>query len=108
MFEVGFSEVFMVALVALLVIGPDKLPKVARIAGFWLGKSQRMIANIKAEVQAELYEDSMRQLLEENANLKDLQDLMADSESALQAVADSAQKQLMQVEHSLPETLNTF
>ena len=43
MFDVGFSELVMVGLVALLVIGPERLPKVARLAGFWLGKSRSMI-----------------------------------------------------------------
>jgi sec-independent protein translocase protein TatB len=45
MFDVGFSELVMVGLVALLVIGPERLPKVGRLAGFWLGKSRSMITS---------------------------------------------------------------
>jgi len=42
MFEAGLSELLMVGVVALVVIGPEKLPAVARLAGFWLGKSRRI------------------------------------------------------------------
>ena len=53
MFDVGFSELMMVGLVALLVIGPEKLPKAARIAGFWLGKARSTVAHVKTELKQE-------------------------------------------------------
>jgi sec-independent protein translocase protein TatB len=80
MFDVGFSELLMVGLVALLVIGPEKLPKVARLAGFWLGKARNTIAAVKAEISHELY-------LEENKQL--LQNVRSDSE-AVQLEIDAA------------------
>ena len=66
MFDVGFSELVMVGLVSLLVIGPERLPKVARVAGFWIGKIQQMIANVKVEIQQEFHAEEIRQLLKEN------------------------------------------
>lgn len=63
MFDVGFSELVMVGLIALLVIGPERLPKAARIAGFWLGKARSTIASVKAEIKQELHAEEMRQLL---------------------------------------------
>jgi sec-independent protein translocase protein TatB len=92
MFEVGFSEIVMVALVALLVIGPEKLPKVARMTGFWLGKARSMAANLKAEVQAEFHAEEMRQLLEEQTKLKDLKQIMQEGENALLDLKDSTEK----------------
>lgn len=68
MFEVGFSELVMVGLVSLLVIGPERLPKVARVAGYWVGKIQQMIANVKVEISQELHAEEIRQLLKENEN----------------------------------------
>ena len=90
MFEVGFSELCMVALVAILVIGPEKLPQVARIAGFWLGKSQRMIAKLKAEAQAELRAAELPPLLDPHTELKQLQDLLSDTDSAIASVRDAS------------------
>jgi len=65
MFDVGFWELCLVGLVSLLVIGPEKLPKVARIAGFWLGKTQQMVSSVKEELKEELKEEELRQLIKE-------------------------------------------
>ncbi|HCT99951.1 MAG TPA: twin-arginine translocase subunit TatB [Methylococcaceae bacterium] len=78
MFEVGFSELVMVGLVSLLVIGPERLPKVARVVGFWLGKMQQMIANVKVEISQELHAEEIRQLLKENESLYSLDDKITD------------------------------
>ena len=74
MFDVGFSELVMVGLVSLLVIGPERLPKVARVAGFWIGKIQQMIANVKVEISQELHAEEIRQLLKENESMAYLND----------------------------------
>jgi len=55
----------MIGLVSLLVIGPEKLPKVARITGFWLGKTRHMVASVKEEINEELKQEELRQLLNE-------------------------------------------
>jgi len=65
MFDVGFSEMVMIGLVALLVIGPERLPKIARLAGFWLGKTRSMIASVKDEIKQELHAEEMRQLMQQ-------------------------------------------
>lgn len=92
MFDVGFSELCMVGLVALLVIGPEKLPKVARIAGFWLGKARTTVANLKAEVSAELRAEEMRQLLDEQNKINELQQLMNEGKNVLEEFKDATQK----------------
>jgi sec-independent protein translocase protein TatB len=74
MFDVGFSELVMVGLVSLLVIGPERLPKVARVAGFWIGKIQQMIANVKVEIKQEFHAEEIRQLLKENEAMDYLRD----------------------------------
>ncbi|GAW84950.1 sec-independent protein translocase protein TatB [Bathymodiolus platifrons methanotrophic gill symbiont] len=65
MFDIGFWELCLIGLVSLLVIGPEKLPKVARIAGFWLGKTRNMVAVVKEEIKEEFKEEELRQLLQE-------------------------------------------
>ena len=78
MFDVGFWELYLVGLISLLAIGPERLPKAARIAGFWLGKSRQMIATVKQEIQQELREEEMRQLLQEQTGVEEINRLRDD------------------------------
>ncbi|MFU8787431.1 MAG: Sec-independent protein translocase protein TatB [Methylobacter sp.] len=76
MFDVGFSELCLIALVSLLVIGPERLPKVARLAGFWLGKTRSMVASVKEEIKLELQAEELRQLFKEEAGLEDVRQML--------------------------------
>ncbi len=83
MFDVGFSELVMVALIALLVIGPERLPKAARIAGLWLGKARSTIASVKAEIKQELHAEEMRQLLQQQSIKDELEQVVDDTKAAI-------------------------
>ena len=65
MFDVSFSELLVIAVVALLVIGPEKLPKVARTVGAFTGRMQRYLAQIKEEVNREMRFDELQKLQQE-------------------------------------------
>lgn len=54
MFDVGFSELMVVGVVALVVIGPERMPRVARTAGALLGRAQRYVNEVKADIQSEV------------------------------------------------------
>lgn len=60
MFDIGFSEMMIVAVVALVVLGPEKLPRVARQAGQWLGKLQRYVADVKSDINRQMQLDELR------------------------------------------------
>ena len=62
MFDVGFSEIFVIALVALIVIGPERLPKVARTLGHLFGRMQRYVNDVKADISREMELDELRKL----------------------------------------------
>jgi sec-independent protein translocase protein TatB len=106
MFDVGFSELIMVGLVALLVIGPEKLPKAARIAGFWLGKARSTIAHVKIELKQELHAEEMRQLLQQHSLVEELQQAKAESEAALHDInsAFTAIAETKPIQHDDPTT----
>ena len=89
MFDIGFSEIMMVALVSLLVIGPERLPKVARIAGYWIGKTRRMVAAAKAEISAELHAEEIRQALKQQDALNELQGLIDETRDAAHSFKSS-------------------
>lgn len=75
MFEIGFWELVLIGVVALIVVGPEQLPGLARKAGFWLGKARRMIAEVKAEVDRELHLEEIKQSLRQQADLGEVKDL---------------------------------
>ena len=62
MFDIGFSELLLIGVVALVVIGPEKLPRVARTIGHLLGKAQRYVNDVKSEINHEIELDELRKL----------------------------------------------
>ncbi len=60
MFDVGFSELMLIAVVALIVIGPERLPKVARTMGHLFGRLQRYVNDVKADINREIELDELR------------------------------------------------
>ncbi len=65
MFDIAFSELMVIGIVALIVIGPDKLPKVARTAGHLMGKAQRYVSDIKSDIDNQLRVEDLKKLEEE-------------------------------------------
>lgn len=94
MFEVGFSEICMVALVALLVIGPEKLPKVARMAGFWISKSRRIVASVKQEIHEEFQAEELRQSLKNQSGIKEIKQIINDSANDLQSFKNTLNQEM--------------
>lgn len=62
MFDVGLSELMVIAVVALVVIGPERLPRVARTAGLLLGRLQRYVSDVKADINREIQLDELKKL----------------------------------------------
>lgn len=65
MFDIGFSELMLIGLVALIVIGPERLPKVARTVGHLLGRLQRYVSDVKSDIQREIQLDELKKLQSE-------------------------------------------
>jgi sec-independent protein translocase protein TatB len=62
MFDIGFSELMVIALVALIVIGPERLPRVARTLGHLAGRLQRYVSDVKADISREVELDELRNM----------------------------------------------
>lgn len=60
MFDIGFSELFIIGIVALIVIGPERLPKVARTVGHLYGRMQRYVSSVKSDISQEIQMDELR------------------------------------------------
>ena len=95
MFDVGFSEIVVIAVVALIVIGPERLPKVARTLGHLFGRMQRYVNDVKADISREMELDDLRKLqasvqdaahaIEQTVNRE-----ITSTESELNSIASSA------------------
>ncbi|MCK5889563.1 MAG: twin-arginine translocase subunit TatB [Methylococcales bacterium] len=95
MFDIGFWELSLVGLVSLIVIGPEQLPKVARIAGFWIGKTRNMVASVKSEIHEELQAEEMRQIMAEQADsLDDIKQTFKETTSAIKQSTSSIKQSL--------------
>ena len=62
MFDIGFSELLVIGVVALIVIGPEKLPRMARTVGHLAGRLQRYVSDIKADINREIELDELRKM----------------------------------------------
>ncbi len=62
MFDIGFSELLVIGLVALIVIGPERLPRVARTLGHLAGRLQRYVADVKADINREVELEELRKM----------------------------------------------
>lgn len=96
MFDIGFAELLIIFVVALLVIGPERLPTVARKVGLYIGRLKRSFNNIKREVEQELEIEAVKAKLKENAMLaeaKELEKALAEtSEEIKQADSETQSK----------------
>ncbi|MEO6118698.1 MAG: Sec-independent protein translocase protein TatB [Methylotenera sp.] len=88
MFDVSFSELMVIAVIALIVIGPEKLPKVARTLGALTGRMQRYVAQVKEEVNREVRFEELQQLQQE------IQETVTKTEATLQRKADVLTREL--------------
>lgn len=65
MFDIGFWEIIFILLIALVVVGPERLPKLAYTVGKWVGKGRAMVSSVKSEIDREMKLEELKQVLEE-------------------------------------------
>lgn len=76
MFDIGFWELTMIAVIALLVIGPDKLPDVARTAGKWVGRARRFVGDVKTDIDRELKQEELKKAIADDVGLDEIKEIM--------------------------------
>ena len=90
MFDFGFSELMVIGAVALVVLGPERLPMVARTAGEWLGKAQRLVQQVKSDIERKTVKGQVNQI---NSEIKDLESSVNNVGDELSASFDKAAKE---------------
>ncbi|WP_455222221.1 Sec-independent protein translocase protein TatB [Kaarinaea lacus] len=77
MFDIGIMELGLIAVVALLVIGPERLPAVARTVGFWFGKVRRFVSSVQEDFNREVIKsEELKRLVEEQSKIKDVHEII--------------------------------
>ena len=95
MFDIGISEIMVIAVVALIVLGPEKLPKTARTLGHLFGRLQRYVATVKSDIDRELQLDELKKLQAE------VKTAATSFESSMSAAATEIQSNVRAVETDL-------
>jgi len=93
MFDIGFSELALVCVIALLVLGPERMPQALRTLGLWFGRMRRTFLTMKAEVEREIGMDEIRRQLHNEAVMDEMKRLERDlrgQPSATPVEADTA------------------
>ena len=93
MFDIGFSELLLIGLVALIVIGPERLPRVARTIGHLAGRMQRYVADVKADINREMELDELRKVRDS-------------VQSAASDIESSVKQEMSQTESDLNKTVS--
>lgn len=99
MFDIGFPELLLISIVALLVIGPEKLPETIRTMTLWIGRFRRSFSKIKQEIENEIGADEIKAQLYNESIMQDIEK----SRKTLEDVKDNVTGVINQVDSSLSE-----
>lgn len=95
MFDIGFSELVIIGVVALVVFGPEDLPRVARMAGHLLGRVRRQMAEVRADIDREMQAADLKRLQDEmQGTIQGVQDSFASEQAAVREVFDQGKEDL--------------
>jgi len=76
MFDIGFWELMLIALVALIVVGPERLPKLIRVTGLWIGRANASVQSIRNEISRELRAEELKQALNKTVDVSNVNKIM--------------------------------
>jgi sec-independent protein translocase protein TatB len=95
MFDVGFSELLIIAVVALLVLGPERLPKAARFAGLWVRRARTQWNSVKAEFERDLADEDLKR------SLRETQDALRDAHASLRNAGSGLERDMQEARDSV-------
>ncbi|WP_449468255.1 Sec-independent protein translocase protein TatB [Stenotrophomonas humi] len=99
MFDIGFSELLLIAVVALVVLGPERLPKAARFAGLWVRRARNQWDSVKQELERELHaEEIKRNLQDVRQSMQQAETELRDQARQVREGADAFQQEVQQPE----------
>ena len=108
MFDIGFTELMLIGIVALVVIGPERLPAVAKTAGQWIAKLQRFVRGVKTDLASELDSGDLKKLIgDQREQINELKNMVStakkDFEASSQTIVKDAKSKLDDMETSVKD-----
>ena len=104
MFEIGFAELFLLGVIALLVVGPDRLPALARTVGVWVGRAQRLVGQVRADIEREVRADELRKAAKEYSPTGMIGDMRKEVEDFASEVSKPVDLDEEKTESAKPDT----
>ncbi len=84
MFDIGFWELAVIGVVALLVVGPERLPGLARTTGLWVGRARRFVSSVKADIDREIAADELKKALSKQAGSESLYEIIEETKQTIE------------------------
>lgn len=103
MFDIGFSELFIVAIVALMVLGPERLPRAARFTGLWVRRARAQWYSVKSELERELADDDLKKSLARTRD--ELRDLGTELQNQGRELHDDLRREGQGIEKSVKDAV---
>ena len=107
MFDIGFQELLFISIIALLVMGPERLPGAIRTTTLWLSRLRRSFQQVKSEIEREVGADEIRQQLHNESIMKSLEQTKSDIQDNFQHSTDSLKSDLDKLQGDITEPAKT-
>ena len=104
MFDIGFMELLLIGVILLLVVGPERLPKLARFAGVWYGKAMRSFESVKQEVNREIAAEELKKTLAKQTASADVFDIVEETKKDIQELGKDADDALKAPKQTLADS----
>jgi len=103
-FDIGFWEIAIIGVIALLILGPERLPRAARTAGLWVGKARRTLADVKRDIDRELDASELKKI----SNIKnEIKEDLKEATDAVKETATSLNEKIEETEQSFSSQAET-
>lgn len=102
MFDIGFLELGMIGVVALLVIGPERLPKVAKTAGMWAGRARRFVSSVKRDIDKELEAEELKKTFDDAKAKNPMHEIIEETRQGFASIKQQTEEVASSVDGSKP------
>jgi sec-independent protein translocase protein TatB len=102
MFDLGFWEIVLVLVVALLVVGPERLPGLARQVGLWVGKAKRFVSSVRSDIERELEAEELKKILNKQQDqIQELKGMISETQAEVRSELTETEQLATVIEEQL-------
>lgn len=107
MFEMSFAEIFLISVIALVILGPQRLPEVLRTIGLWMGRLRRAYHNVRQEIDREVGMDDIRRQLHNEQIMSELKHVESEAKALKRDISGGISGAIQEGEAQMKELTNT-